>query len=325
MQWLELRIRVSSELVEPVTDLFRRYSDNAVAVEEPGGFYPDEGDLPPGATSATVLTYLPDDSRGRRAKARIEAGLRLLALIQPVPSLSQRLVEQREWEEGWKDHFPVISIGKRLVIAPPWARLSPKRGQAVVLLDPGLAFGTGHHPTTRHCLEELEQRVRPESDVLDVGTGSGILAIAAAKLEAHRILALDTDPVAVRVARRNARLNQVDKAVRIVRGTLPRPERFDLVLSNISAKAIGEMALVLQGSLKPEGVLIASGFLEERRREVTQRFSEAGLTVTRVRRTQDWVTLLAQTGSGVGVSPTASSEPPRTKNSPPWPQGRRHR
>ena len=206
-KWLELSITVRNELVEPLTELFTRYGRAHIALEESGGFNPDEGEEPTADTKVTIRTYIPHTITGRQRKARIEVGLSLLRLIEPIPELSERSLRTGEWEQTWKAHFTLLRMGQRLVVTPSWIKYNACPEEIVVTIDPGLAFGTGHHPTTRLCLEMLDELVHPGTQVLDLGTGSGILAIAAAGLGATQVLALDTDPVAIRMARRNIRTN----------------------------------------------------------------------------------------------------------------------
>ena len=283
-----------SELVEPVVQLFGRYGPNPPVIEEPGGFNPDEGETPsPGV--AQVRTYLPVNRRLNWRRTRLEVGLRLLSLIQPIPPMESRTVEPRDWEEGWKAFYTLLRVGRSLVVCPSWTEYAPKQGEVVVRLDPGMAFGTGHHPTTRLCLAELERRMQPGAKVLDVGTGSGILSIAAAGLGASSVLGLDRDATACTVARRNIRANGLARGVRVLRGSIPRPglSDFDLVLANISAKVLTALAAPLAQILAPDGLLIASGVLEEQSESVAEALREAGLVVHDVQALEDWAVLLA--------------------------------
>ena len=296
MQWLELSVQVPPELVEPVVNLFQRYGKETPVIEEPGGFNPDEGEGPSEDALVAVRTYLPAGKRASRRQARIEVGFRLLSLIRPLPPLQARHLTAQEWEEAWKAYFRPLRIGQRLVVCPQGQEYTPHKGDVAILLDPGLAFGTGYHPTTQMCLEEVERRVRPDFNVLDLGTGSGILALAAAKLGASRVLALDVDPQSLRAARRNIRLNGLSRVVRVTRGTLPREEAtgFHLVLANISASVLMELADFLVSCLVSTGVLVASGFLEERGDEVRQAFARSGLQVLETQQREDWLVLIAQ-------------------------------
>ena len=167
-----------------------------------------------------------------------------MGLIKPLSPLETRTVSPWEWEEAWKAHFQPLRIGERLVVRPTWHEHEAREGDIVLTLDPGLAFGTGHHPTTRMCLEQLERRVEPGMRVLDLGTGSGLLAQAALLLGAEWALALDTEADAIRASRRNLKAAGLSRRVRIARGTLPHPQAsgLDLTVANISAKVLVELA-----------------------------------------------------------------------------------
>ncbi|MBM3945874.1 MAG: 50S ribosomal protein L11 methyltransferase [SAR202 cluster bacterium] len=298
MNWIQLTVTVPAEFVEPLSELFFRYTRRPAAVEQAGGFNPDEGERPPVDVPVTVTAYYPNDRRAGWRHEKIDIGLRLLSLIRPLPPVAEREVSSQEWEQNWKDHFPVLRLGDRLVLAPPWMDVPSDPGLVVVRLDPGLAFGTGHHPTTRRCLLELERCARPGMRVLDVGCGSGVLSVAAAALGASMVTALDIDESAVRATRANERLNGVGRLVKARKGTLPIEGvgEFDLVLGNLSAKALMSLAPHLRDVLAPEGVLIASGFLEGRRDEVVSALLAAGLVLCQELHDQEWVTaVLART------------------------------
>lgn len=205
-----------------------------------------------------------------------------------------RPLKEQEWAEGWKAFFTPQSVGQRLVIKPPWAEAA-EAGRIIVEIDPGPAFGTGQHPTTRLCLRELEAHLHPGMAVLDLGAGSGILAIAAAKMGAERVLALDTDPVAVKAARQNIALNQVGERVEVKWGGLEAcTESFDLALVNISSEAIIGMAAGLRGVVGPEGILIASGFIADNLEGVIAALRGAGWGVGEVAQEEEWRAVVAR-------------------------------
>jgi ribosomal protein L11 methyltransferase len=293
MQWLELSVRVPPEMVEPVVEMVQRYGGQRAVVEEAGGFNPDEGESADATLPVTVRTYLPQNRGTSARRGRIEAGLRLLSLIQPLEILPPQTIAEQDWEEAWKAHFHLVRVGRRLVIRPPWQEYAARGDEIVLTVDPGMAFGTGHHPTTRMCLELMEPLVRPGTRVLDLGAGSGILTLAAAALGAGSVLALDTDPVAARVGRRNLRENGLGTRARLLRGTLPqgRASGIHLALANISARVLIEQAAELFRCLVPGGTLIASGVLEEREADVASSLEEAGLRLQELRRTEDWVAM----------------------------------
>ncbi|MBF6591770.1 MAG: 50S ribosomal protein L11 methyltransferase [Ktedonobacterales bacterium] len=311
--WFELSVTVAAEAVEAVSELMSRYVSGGVVIEEPYRLL-DDGQVHepiPGAP-VVVRVYVPDDDEGQRARERIEDGLWHLRQVDlgALGELATRRLAEEDWANAWKEHYHVLHLGRRTVIKPSWRDYAPQADEVVVELDPGMAFGTGLHPTTRNCLLLLEERIHPGDRVLDVGTGSGILAIAAAKLGASRVLALDVSPVAVEAARANAAANGVADRVEVRLATLegagsepyvPLPSglarlgeevgTYDLVLANIIARVIAQLAPALLRATRPGGTLIASGIIEERRAEAEAPLLAAGLRDIRTRIEGDWVTL----------------------------------
>jgi len=236
------------------------------------------------------------------ARAAIEDVRRALGHLQafelrPIGEVQTRVVHEEDWAEAWKQHFPVLRVGRRLVVRPTWREHVPLPGDVVVSLDPGMAFGTGLHPTTRLCLAGVEHWADggrlDNACVLDVGCGSGILAIAAALLGAQSVVGIDTDPLAVEATRSNAALNGLAARIEARRGSLPMPspEQFDLVLANLVASVLVDLAAELAEDLRPGGRLLASGIFADREAEVLKAFGAAGLLVVDRLRETDWVAL----------------------------------
>ena len=296
-RWLELSVDAPPEYVEPLSEIFHRYGEGGVAVEQPGGFNPDEGETPPVPDAVTIKTYLPMDATTRDRRERIAAGARLIAKFARISDLRERVASEDEWRDSWKEFFHPLRIGRGIVICPTWRECETEPGDAVVRLDPGMAFGTGHHPTTRMCLELLERAVSPGDRVLDLGCGSGILSIAAAKLGAAAVLGFEIDGAAVKSARANVDANGVGDRVEIIHGTLPSakapPQAFDLALANISARVVEDMAERLADCLAPGGTLIASGVIEAHLDGVTAALESAGATVRERTMDGDWGALAA--------------------------------
>ncbi|MBI4298886.1 MAG: 50S ribosomal protein L11 methyltransferase [Chloroflexi bacterium] len=297
MKWLELSIQAPPEYVEPLSQIFHRYGQGGVAIEETGGFNleEDEGFQIPG--QITLRTYLPLNPAAKEKINRIELGVRLVSLVCELPALEQRVIEEEDWANSWKKHIQIIHIGRGMVLQPTWLEYHPQEGEVVIHLDPGMAFGTGHHPTTRMCLVEMEELLKPGMRVLDVGTGSGILSIAAAKLGAERVVALDIDPTSVKVALDNVKRNGVHRVVEVLQGSLPHPDvkagTFDLAVANISSKVILQMADSLKSALRPAGLLIASGFILEKEKSLQERLVETGFKGFKIIYDDDWVTIVA--------------------------------
>ncbi len=280
MTWQELSILVPNEYVEPVSYLFTRYGKGLSMERED-------------RDRVMLRTYLLSSSRQRLA--RIEVGLKLVSILEPLGDMTVTpLKDDEEWQSQWRSHFNLLRVGRQLVIKPSWIEYSPEAGDKVIELDPGMAFGTGYHPTTYTCLEAMEDLLKPGMVVLDLGTGSGILSITAAMLGASRVVALDIDPQAVRAARQNFRRTRVQKLVALTQGSIPHPlaghGQFDLAVANISARAIRERASHIMETLAPGGHLIASGFMSDQRQEVHDALNELRLTLTQEWSQGEWTT-----------------------------------
>ena len=303
MHWLELTVQTHPEAVESVSELLNRYTTGGVAIEEPIELI-DEGQEYRVLTGQPVKVhaYLPIDGKEEAARQQVAEGLWHLSSLGPqfVGDLQTRVVHEEDWANAWKDYYHVTHIGQRLVIRPSWREYIPVNNEVVLELDPGMAFGTGLHPTTRMCLEQIEQRTLPGVRVLDVGTGSGILALAAAKLGAANVHCIDNSSVAVESAVANAETNHLSDRINVVLGMLDETEstrlsgQYDLVLANIIARVIGSIAPYLAQVLAPDGMLITSGIIEDRRQEAEQPLLAAGLKLIDQVMIDDWVTLIMQ-------------------------------
>ena len=300
MKWLELSVKAPPEFVEPLSQIFYRYGHGGVALEEEGGFSPDEGESAPVPDRVILRTYLPLNASTQERLNRIDVAVRLVSHVCPIDPLEERVLEEEEWQNSWREHFHVLRASDRIVVKPTWRSYEPTAGDVVVSLDPGMAFGTGHHPTTRMCIERLDRVCREGMDVLDVGCGSGILSIAAAKLGARSVFALELDSVAVGVAKQNVRDNGDILNIRVVQGTLPHPEvkagSYDIAIANISAKVVSEMAGDLVRAVRPGGEVVASGIVLEHKEGVARELAEAGGSVSDTIVDGGWVTLVASVG-----------------------------
>ncbi len=313
--WLELSVLAESEAVEAITELFGRYGYNqGVVIEEavlPG---PDGGAVVDAQALVTVRTYIPATPEACGGINKLEEGLFYLGKLRHIEPLQVTERREEDWANAWKEFYQVHRVGRRTIIKPPWQAYDRQPDDLVVEIDPGMAFGTGLHPTTRLCLQLMEDRLDPAQHhkVLDLGTGSGILAIAAGRLGVPYILGLDTDEVAIRAARQNVTLNGLDDQIEMEAGSLAvekgeggfysfpeeaqRPPAilaskrpFDAVIANIIARILIALAEPMAQALRPGGLLITSGIIGEKAGEVGAALESAGLELVERREESDWV------------------------------------
>jgi len=248
------------------------------------------------ATANAVVGYLPVDERLEDTLLRLRAAVRALpeaGFPDVSPEITVRFVAEADWANAWKQYFKPQVVGEHIVVKPTWETWDARPGDVIVEIDPGMAFGTGLHATTRLCLRALETLVTPGVRVADVGTGSGILAVAAARLGAGRVQAVDVDPLAVRVARENVALNGVGDRVSVAESSVPPPGAFDVVVANILADVILEMAPALRDALVSGGRLVASGIIDTRAEDVRAGLVRAGLTVDETLAEGEWIAITA--------------------------------
>ena len=304
--WLELAVEADVEAVEAVSEILGRAASGGTSVE-PAFELVNDGlgaRLDP-ERPAIVRAYIParDPVAAEAAVAAVAVALGHLQAfgLRPIGELRTRVVQEADWADAWKAYFPVLRIGRRIVIRPTWRRHRRAADDVVLALDPGMAFGTGLHPTTRLCLaalEDLADRGRlAGTHVLDVGCGSGILAIAALKLGAATALGVDTDPIAIEATMANARRNAVVRRLRAREGSLPSgAPPSDVVLANLIAGLLVPLAPALRAELVGGGTLLASGSFVDREGEVAAAFDGAGLEVVGRSEEGEWIALEAVRG-----------------------------
>jgi len=298
--WIEVSLQVDGESAEAVAEVLERFGHQGVSLEQ-DGIPPDtwdEGQVPP-PQSLTLRAYFPDDDELEATQSQLETALGHMRLMYPMPTPVYRKVEADDWAEAWKAHYEPLRVGRRLLIRPRWIDLQLAADDIEIALDPGMAFGTGSHPTTQLCLQALEDLLQPAQSVLDLGSGSGILSIAAAKLGAGQVLALDTDAIAVDATRENAAANGVGRKVIAERGShvclLNSARRFDLVMVNILARTIMELANQRLGEvLRPGGLAIFSGIIDTQVDEVEAALRHTGLQPYARRQLGDWMLVEAR-------------------------------
>lgn len=312
-RWLQVSITLDSELAEAVADLLSRVAPGGVAIE---ATQQETGSSAP----VTVTAFLPADDTLTARRRQLEEGLWHLSCIRPLPAPVYAPLTETNWAEAWKVHYHPLPIGRRLLIVPAW-RKPELGGRLPLVLEPGMAFGTGTHPTTQLMLVALEDLLRPGQPVADLGCGSGILSIAALLLGAHSVLAVDIDAEAVALTRHNAELNHVSDRLRVEQGShdllrrpdLAPPEGFPLVLANILAGVLAEMLQQgLASAVCPSGYLVLSGILQDQAASLCLVAQREGLELMETRSQDDWRLLIlrrkAQAASGGGSLTTSNQD-----------------
>lgn len=309
MKWIEARVTFASPDAETVLDLvaqcFLDLGLKGVVTEDP---HPPDveadwvADIPAGPAGYAVIGYFRDDERLPENCRQLEesVGKLLGSFLETDAGTSYRHIDEEDWSHSWKAYFKPAPISETIVIKPTWCEYTAQKGQQILELDPGMAFGTGTHPTTVMCVQMIEKMVQPAHSILDIGTGTGVLLIAAALLGAAKGCGIDNDPMAVTIAKQNLALNGVDSAsFTVSQGdlvtTLAEPAKdYDLIVANILANAIKALTPDIDGLLSQKGVFIASGLLVKDEEEVNACFQQYGLITTVRMHQEEWLCLAAQ-------------------------------
>ena len=304
MEWKEYTVWCYEDAVEAVSAVFHQIGSNGVVVEE-AQYVVDNP-----ALETWAVKTIPPDFRGRHfmmVKSYFPSEAELYSdLWQQMQKIEEHLgsrivlwqenIQDEAWKNAWRAYYHINKIGERLVICPSWEDYDPTPEEAVVKIDPGMAFGTGIHATTRSCLYFLERYVQAGKHGIDCGCGSGILAIAAAKLGAGQILAVDLDEEAVRVARENVQINQLTDRIKVKEANaleILKRESFDLILANLTSDILLHLIPLAAKALQPGGSLIASGILDTRWDEVLGVLTAHGFEVQEVMRDGEWIGFIA--------------------------------
>jgi ribosomal protein L11 methyltransferase len=304
MQWMEAKITFSSDnaalAMDLIADVFYGLNSKGVVIDDPL-LEPEEGCAPdtfarPGRPAVTGYLTMDDQYENRRHVLEQSVG-RLEGGHVRDHAIAYRLVDEEDWAESWKEFFWPQKITSRIVVKPTWRAYAADPDQLVVEIDPGMAFGTGTHPTTSLCIQLLEDHLRSADAVLDVGTGSGILLIAAAKLGASHLAGIDSDAMAVDVARKNLIQNNIDMStISLKCGDLVQDvtETYDVVVANILAEVIIALLDDVVAVVKPGGLFICSGIIKSMQSEVAEKISSCGFDVLDQRQDGDWVALVGR-------------------------------
>jgi ribosomal protein L11 methyltransferase len=293
MQVVEISIRADAESAEALASAFTEYAYGGAVIEQV--VTPERGETLDAARPFTVRAFLLRDETLDEKRRAIERAVWAYSMLRPVGEIETRELAEEDYANAWKKFYSVLHVGKRTVIKPSWLEYTPQPGEILIELDPGMAFGTGLHPTTRLCLAALEDYLTPGMQVLDIGTGSGILAIGAAKLGAAHIDARDIDPIAVETAQKNVTASGLDDVITVARGsvTIQAPlHLYDMVIANIFADTIADLAPAMMSQLKRDGVFIGSGILVERAHLVEQAMAAQPVTLVETRQEDDWLVMV---------------------------------
>lgn len=312
MKWSEICVHTTQLAVEAVSNLLHEVGAQGVVIEDVEDFDRmmaedhfgevwDVSDREAYPTSGVyVKAYVPASSDFQdvltNLKKEIEALRRLFDIGTGEVTVAE--IDEEDWAHSWKQYYKPVKISEQLTIVPLWEEYTPQPEENVILLDPGMAFGTGTHPTTMLCIQAIENYITPGAQVIDVGTGSGVLSIAAAKLGADDVLALDLDAVAVEAARQNVETNGVGSTVEVDTGDLLKgvDGEYDLVVANILADVILLFIEDAYERVKTGGYFITSGIIEEKRPEVSAALVAAGFEIEETRMMEDWVAIIAKKG-----------------------------
>jgi ribosomal protein L11 methyltransferase len=299
MNWLEVSLTVDGELAESVADVFARFAPNGVMTEQ-GVKYNDAEDVGTPTGPITVRAYLEVNDQLEEMRQQLEKSLFYLGMIKPLPAPVYKQIADQNWMEAWKQYYKPILIGQRVLILPAWME-SPDPNRIAIKIDPGMAFGTGTHPTTQLCLELMEKVFIEDetSKVIDVGCGSGILSIAAIKLGATKVLGVDIDEESVKNSRENADTNEVGDELTLGSGSVQEIlegkfefKKAPLVVANILAPVLirlfdAGMADLIEGN----GTIVLSGILQEQEQNVIEAGQAQGLRMNERIQMGDWVAL----------------------------------
>ncbi|XEC96799.1 50S ribosomal protein L11 methyltransferase [Paenibacillus tarimensis] len=323
MKWHEITISTTEQSIEMITNFLHEMDADGVSIEESGTLNKPRdtslgqwyehplNDIPEGF--AVIKGYFLEETAIEPIIASLRNsidGLREFGIETGDYTITASMVDEEDWAEAWKQYFKPLRVSATLTIKPTWEDYTPVPGERIIELDPGMAFGTGTHPTTALCLRTLEEVIAGGEEVIDVGTGSGILAIGACRLGASKVLALDLDPVAVSSAKENTRLNGLEDQIQVhlsdllgvlrtgseesgkklLNVTVPA----DLVVANILAEVILLFIDDVYEALKSGGIYIASGIYKDKEAVVEKGMMEAGFSIARRSREDNWVAIVAR-------------------------------
>ncbi len=310
MKWAEITIKTTTEAVEAITNILYEQNLGGVSIEDPKDFkfqkkneydwdFVEEEIFNSGYDGVIIKTYITEERDVTEdvnlIKEKIQ-GLKEFGIDigEAIVELSQ--VDEEDWANEWKNYYKPTKVGKNVVVKPTWEEYEEQSGDLIIELDPGMAFGTGTHETTTMCIQQLENYVKKDSKVFDIGCGSGILAIAAAKLGAKEVVAVDLDEVAVKVSKENIELNKVEDKVIALHGNLTEviKNKADIVVANIIADIIKILAKDVSNFMKEDAVFISSGIIHAKVDEVKESLIKNGFEIVEVQTLGEWNAIVSK-------------------------------
>lgn len=310
MKWAEITIKTTTEAVEAITNILYEQNVGGVSIEDPKDFkfqkkheydwdFVEEEIFNSGYEGVIIKTYITEERDVsddiKIIKEKIE-GLKEFGIDVGDALVELSQVDEEDWANEWKNYYKPTKIGEKIVVKPTWEEYEATDTDLIIELDPGMAFGTGTHETTSMCIRELEKYVREDSKVFDIGCGSGILAIAAAKLGSENVLAVDLDEVAVKVSKENIELNKVEGSVNALHGNLMEvvTDKADIVVANIIADIIKILAKDIKQFMKDDAVFISSGIIHAKVDEVKEALTQNGLEIVHVESLGEWNAIVSK-------------------------------
>ncbi|MCC0631406.1 50S ribosomal protein L11 methyltransferase [Clostridioides sp. ZZV15-6388] len=309
--WIEVTIKTTTEAVEAITNILYEQGAGGAVIEDPKDFlfqkkneldwdYVEEEVFKKNEEEDVLIkTYVSEEKNVMEFVEIIKQkvlGLRDFGIDIGEGSVSLDQVNEADWANAWKAYYKPTKVGQRVVVKPTWEDYDMQEGDLIIELDPGMAFGTGTHETTSMCIRELEKYVNKDSKVFDIGCGSGILAIAAAKLGAKEVVAVDLDEVAVKVAKENVLENKVEENVSVMHGNLTDviKDKADIIVANIIADIIKILAKDVQNFMKEDAIFISSGIILDKVEEVKESLIENGFEIVEVQKLGEWSAIVSK-------------------------------
>ncbi|MGO0881938.1 50S ribosomal protein L11 methyltransferase [Clostridioides difficile] len=309
--WIEVTIKTTTEAVEPITNILYEQGAGGAVIEDPKDFlfqkkneldwdYVEEEVFKKNEEDDVLIkTYVSEEKNVMEFVEIIKQkvlGLKDFGIDIGEGSVSLDQVNEADWANAWKAYYKPTKVGQRVVVKPTWEDYDMQEGDLIIELDPGMAFGTGTHETTSMCIRELEKYVNKDSKVFDIGCGSGILAIAAAKLGAKEVVAVDLDEVAVKVAKENVIENKVEENVSVMHGNLTDviKDKADVIVANIIADIIKILAKDVQNFMKEDAIFISSGIILDKVEEVKESLVENGFEIVEVQKLGEWSAIVSK-------------------------------